>query len=293
MNTILEATCCLCGSLRARLLWPARLPEIIDPAQFSYTGDKNFHGRIVQCVECAHRFVHPVPDNLQGMYRDVTDPYYVRTENQRRKTFEDFLDAKERLAKQRGTLLDIGCYTGLFLETARPRGYRVEGLEPCRWAAAITRQKGFTVHEVTVEALDPVLSGFDNVTSFDVIEHLQDPLAAARTIHRLLAPHGCWTAVVPDMATWHTRLLGSRHWLVTLMHLHYFTRRTFELLLARAGFSRFTLVAAPSYRMRLGDAMEYGKHNPVLRHPLALLRSLRLQNVEIRLRAGLMGVAWK
>lgn len=275
------------------MLRPARLPKIIDPVQFSYAGDKNFHGQIVQCVECGHRFVHPIPVDLPGMYREVTDPYYVRTGTQRRKTFDDFLDAKERLAKQRGTLLDIGCYTGLFLETAQRRGYRVAGLEPCRWAAAITRQKGFTVHETTLEALDPALSGFDNVTSFDVIEHLQYPLAAARSIRRLLAPGGCWTVVVPDMATWHARLLGSRHWLVVLMHLHYFTRRTFELLLARAGFSRFVVVAAPPYRMRLGDAMEYGKHNPVLKYPLALLRSLHLQNVAIRLQASLMGVAWK
>lgn len=291
--TILEARCCLCGSLRARLLRPARLPKIIDPVQFSYAGDKNFHGQIVQCVACAHRFVHPAPVDLPGMYREVTDPYYVRTETQRRRTFEDFLDAKERLAEQRGRLLDIGCYTGLFLETARSRGYRVEGLEPCRWAAAIARQKGFTVHEVPLEDIDPAWSGFDNVTSFDVIEHLADPLAAALTIRHLLAPGGCWTVVVPDMATWHTRLLGSRHWLVVLMHLHYFTRRTFELLLARAGFSRFMIVVAPAYRMRLGDAMEYGKHNPAIRYPLALLRALRLQNMEIRLQAGLLGVAWK
>lgn len=227
------------------------------------------------------------------MYREVTDQYYVSTEAQRRRTFDDFLDAKERLAKQRGRLLDIGCYTGLFLEAARRRGYKAEGLEPCRWAAAIARQKGFAVRESTIEALDPAWSGFDNVTSFDVIEHLQDPMSAARIIRSLLAPGGCWTVVVPDMAAWHARLLGSRHWLVVLMHLHYFTLRTFELLLARAGFSRFTVVAAPAYRMRLGDAMEYGKYNPVLRYPLALLRSLRLQNFEIQLQAGLMGVAWK
>ena len=291
--TVIEAPCCLCGSLRARRLRPAKLPKIIDPVQFSYAGNKNFHGQIVQCVECGHRFIYPVPDDLPGMYREVTDPYYVRTETQRRRTFDDFLDAKECLAKQRGTLLDIGCYTGLFLETAQQRGYRVEGLEPCRWAAAIARQKGFTVHETTIETLDPALSGFDNVTSFDVIEHLQDPLSAARTIHRLLAPHGCWTVVVPDMAAWHARLLGSRHWLVVLMHLHYFTRRTLKLLLAQAGFSRFVIVAAPPYRICLDNAMEYGKYNPVLRYPLALMRSLRLPNVEIRLHASLMGVAWK
>jgi SAM-dependent methyltransferase len=286
-------TCPICGSSDTVVRWNAQLPESLTASEFSYVGNKRHHGRILECRACTHMFVNPIPANLHAMYGDVEDPFYASTEPERRKTFDEFLDVKESVCEARGTLLDVGCYTGVLLSAARDRGYRVSGLELSRWAAGIARTKGHDVISRPIEQISES-DAYDNVTAFDVVEHLPDPVAAISTIRRMLRPGGCFSATVPDMGAWHARLLGRRHWLVVVMHLQYFNRRSFGQLLERAGFSSVTITAAPPYRLKLVDAARYSEATAALRYPMELLaRVPYARRIELRLRASLFCVARK
>lgn len=288
------ACCCICGSQEARQVWAARLPEIIEHREFSYTGNKRYHGRVVQCLSCRHMYVDPIPADTPNMYAQVEDQHYLQTESQRRITFSEFLDMKERFCPQRGTLLDIGCYAGVFLDVAKARHYDVEGIELSRWAASVARQRGHVVRESTIEDLAGDARRFDNITAFDVIEHLPNPMKAVTIIQSLLRPGGCFAGAVPDMGSWHARVLGRRHWLVVLMHYQYFTKHTFSEMLRRAGFSRFEIVAAPPYRARVRDAVKYAECTPLLKYPFRALKMVPvIRDLEIRLKASLFWVAWK
>lgn len=290
---ILDAVCPLCESKTSRVQWKANLPAEITEREFSYSGNKRYHGRVLACASCGHRYVHPTPQSLEAMYGDVTDEFYLKTEPARRATFAEFLDVKDRFDPRRGRLLDVGCYTGVLLEVARSRGYEVEGLELSRWACAIARGRGYSVKECAVQDF-PAEAAYDSVTAFDVLEHLPDPVAAVKRIHRLLKPGGCLVATIPDMGCWHARLLGSRHWMVMVMHLQYFVQATALRLLKEAGFARCEVLPAPPYRIGLKDAYEYARSVAVLRYPFMLLRLLPVINrMELRLTAGLFCVAWK
>jgi 2-polyprenyl-3-methyl-5-hydroxy-6-metoxy-1,4-benzoquinol methylase len=288
----MTAACPVCGSRDGRLLWPAHLPTDLSAREFSYTGSKKHHGQVLRCAACGHRFVHPLPPALSSFYADVTDPFYVATEAERVRTFEEFLDCKERHCASRGTLLDVGCYAGVFLDVAARRGYSVEGLELSRWAGAIARGRGHQVHEGSIDLLAGSNRRYGAITAFDVIEHLADPLAALKILRDRLEPGGCLAATVPDMGAWHARLLGRRHWLVVTMHVQYFTRDTLQRLLTAAGFSQVTITSAPPYRLRVADAAAYSNANPALRAPFALASRLpAVKHLELRLRASLFAVA--
>jgi SAM-dependent methyltransferase len=294
VSGVVGAVCPVCGTKEASVLWKENLPPLVTAREFSYSGNKRYHGPVLRCASCRHRFVHPLPVALDDMYRDVEDEFYLKTEPARRATFAEFLDLKERFCPQRGRLLDIGCYTGVLLEVAGSRGYDVEGMELSRWASAIAGARGYRVHQCSLGEFPASSPAYDTITAFDVLEHLPEPVTAVRTIHRLLKPGGCFVATVPDMGCWHARLLGSRHWMVVVMHLQYFVRATLHRLLKEAGFDRCDIVPAPPYRLRLKDAYEYARNVPALRFPfMALSHTPGINRLELRLTAGLFCIAWK
>jgi 2-polyprenyl-3-methyl-5-hydroxy-6-metoxy-1,4-benzoquinol methylase len=98
------------------------------------------------------------------------------------------------LPRRAGTLLDIGCGNGGFLQRAMTAGWRVTGVEPDPRAVEQTRSLGLDVHVDTLESFSSELT-FDAVTLSHVIEHVPDPAAALRKVRTLLSPGGqIWIA---------------------------------------------------------------------------------------------------
>jgi SAM-dependent methyltransferase len=102
------------------------------------------------------------------------------------------------LAPARASLLDIGCGTGFFLAKAKEH-FAVTGLDPSPIALGLCRDLG----------LDCVLLGtatdlstvgeqrFDIVTLLDVIEHVDDDVAALQAAAGALRPDGRVIVTVP------------------------------------------------------------------------------------------------
>lgn len=290
------ARCPCCDGTDNRLLWDARLPPTISSSEFSYAANRAYHGRILTCRGCGHGFVDPLPvGDAVGLYSAVEDGQYLRSERQRRRTFNEFLDMKEAFVPERASLLDVGCYAGLCMEEAGRRGYSVEGTELSHWAAGIARSKGLTVHPLAITGVGALDRHFDAVVAFDVLEHLADPFGAAVILRDQLRDGGCFFATVPDMGMWHAKLLGRHHWLVMLMHFQYFRRRSLARLLERAGFSRLRITVAPPYRVSIDDAVGIAEYNPLVRLPLSLARAIlpRIGVKEFSLKASLFVAAWK
>ncbi len=178
-----------------------------------------------------------------------------------------------------GTLLDVGCGTGGFLnELRQDSGWQVEGVDLNAQATAYARQAlGLTVHQGDLGTLDLPPQSFDVVTMWDVIEHVPDPLDTLKVIARLLKPGGVLLLNTPNARSWQARL-WARWWYGWSIprHLYIFTHHTLEQLLTRAGFhvtkrlhfpaERFYLVE--SWQKRLESVppsvlRQWSKHLPV------------------------------
>jgi SAM-dependent methyltransferase len=197
------------------------------------------HGRIVQCLGCGLVFTNPQlpPSEVLALYADVEDKTYLENVEARIKTFNYNLDAIERFLPPASRMLEVGSYCGYFLDVARKRGHDVLGVEPSLWASAYARDTlGIPTVTGGTDALPAGTKPFDVVCSWDVLEHLSDPMAELETINRRLRPGGVFAFSTLAFENWAPRLLGERWpWLMD-MHLYYFTSKITQQMLERTGF---------------------------------------------------------
>jgi len=97
------------------------------------------------------------------------------------------------LPAKSGRLLDIGCAGGTFLDEARTEGFEVAGIElnpSMAEHARATYHLDVMISRIEDVPLNTWSRAFDIVTLLDCLEHVPQPLAAIRKIHRWLRPGG-------------------------------------------------------------------------------------------------------
>lgn len=99
-------------------------------------------------------------------------------------------------------LLDVGCGAGEFLCAARDAGYEVWGVDfVAEKVEAARKRRGLeNVYVMSVDSLAAQLAGkgFDVVTCFEVLEHLEDPAGFIRSLKGLLNPGAYLALSVPN-----------------------------------------------------------------------------------------------
>lgn len=205
--------------------------------------------RLVRCRNCGLIYQNPRPtaDEIIKYYPQDYELYQVEKEHKRASrlmqcVMQYGINKRRRVVmreKSGGTLLDVGCATGIFLETMqKSKQWILKGVEISDKAARIAReQKNLDVVTGTLGQAQFPDGYFDVVTLWDVLEHLHDPLGSLREIHRILKPDGVIVFRVPNAGSLDARLFGP-YWagLEPPRHLYVFDQKTLAALLERAGF---------------------------------------------------------
>jgi 2-polyprenyl-3-methyl-5-hydroxy-6-metoxy-1,4-benzoquinol methylase len=205
---------------------------------------------LVRCERCrlVYTALRPDPRDVATLYdesyfRNATSGVvgyadYIGDEANLRRTFARRLRRLERFVHP-GRLLDVGCASGFFLDEARKRGWRVEGLDVSPYAAEYTRRRfGAVVHEVDLAGLASPGGVYDLLTMWDVIEHVPDPLGCLRAASSVLRKGGILALATPDVDSVPARVMDGR-WIgykLSREHLYYFSRGTLHRMLAETGF---------------------------------------------------------
>lgn len=150
-----------------------------------------------------------------------------------------------------GTLLDIGCGTGEFLDVAEAAGFQVFGIEPSRIAGRLAAEK-HPVMRGHFESLSLKDGAFDVVTLWSVLEHVPRPgpfLARVRSVLRsggiLALRIPVADGLIPRLALLlHRVSLGTADFPLRILfqldwhykHYHLFNLRNARILLESAGF---------------------------------------------------------
>lgn len=235
-----EVPCPLCGG---RQVSPVMRDEgyhrITGPALVACTSlDHGAFGQIVACDHCGVRFRSPREDDaaILALYTDVEDHVYLENEAARVATFSRALERLQAHVPVRGPLLDVGCYTGVFLDVAARAGWQVAGLEPSRWAADVATGKGHRVHTGTLDTAPFARGSFAVATMWDALEHYADPVGELKRAREFVRDGGYLALTTMNIDTLAVRLLRKRWPWYMRMHLTYFTPRTVEEALRRAGW---------------------------------------------------------
>jgi 2-polyprenyl-3-methyl-5-hydroxy-6-metoxy-1,4-benzoquinol methylase len=253
-----DIPCNLCGSRDARLIYPSTLTDLTPHAEdFRCTSAAyGIHPPIVKCRVCELVYANPRWDSsvVNESYSVVEDPTYVEEREGRVLTFSRNLKPFESLVAPNSNtrrLLDVGCHIGVMVELAQARGWEAWGVEPSTWAAAQARARGLRVITGILADANVPRDYFDVVTMWDVIEHLTDPAAEIRNVHRVLKPGGIFAIHTIDIESAFARAMGRRWpWLME-MHLYYFSPRTLGKMLEQNGFAVISSSAQGRF-LRLG-----------------------------------------
>jgi ubiquinone/menaquinone biosynthesis C-methylase UbiE len=118
-----------------------------------------------------------------------------------------------RPGRTRPLLLDVGCGTGSFLSSLDTRFDRL-GLDYFASALQFHRTRGdWALVQGSATCLPFADGSVDVVTALDVLEHLEDHVAAVTEIRRVLAPGGFCLATVPafqSLFSTHDEALGHQ-----------------------------------------------------------------------------------
>ena len=201
----------------------------------------SFHFRC--CHDCGHLFLHPPPTPRQeaeyygrpGIHNHYVYHYYRAWHRRRARKDLRFISRYQAP----GSLLDVGCSYGFFLEAARVAGWKAVGLEPAPLPADYARREsGLEVHSATIAAAPLEPGSFDLVSFLDSFEHHVTPREALAAAARWLKPGGRIYLKLPNLASLTYRLAG-KEWTAIFGpgHPHYYSPARLRRLLEQAGFA--------------------------------------------------------
>lgn len=143
-----------------------------------------------------------------------------------------------------GRVLDLGCADGHLAAELRAAGHHVVGVDLVATDGVEDRVDELVRADLD-HGLPPEVTGpFDVVVAADVLEHVRRPEILLQELHGVLAPSGVLVASVPNFAHWYPRLRTlagrfdyDRRGILDRTHLRFFTRRSFERLVAEHGWT--------------------------------------------------------
>jgi SAM-dependent methyltransferase len=151
-------------------------------------------------------------------------------------------------ARSGDRVLDLGCGDGAFIAALAPRVASVVGAEVAEAALLRARRRNPVIafELVPLNAPLPFDDGaFDLVWSTEVIEHVADTARWLSEVRRVLAPAGRLLLTTPNHSRLRLAVGGIERYSEPLGdHLHLYSRRSLQQLLAEFGFSGIDVRAA-------------------------------------------------
>lgn len=223
---------------------------------------------LVQCDKCSTAFFDQIPVNTNDIY---SAPHAIGDAQQAYLTNKDYRKIRfaaeriqlieQHLSKQlkETSILDVGCGTGWFLETAKEHGATCFGLELGKDLAEFTSKRlDIKVWNCDLQEIHTDIR-FDVITMFDLIEHVESPLLLINSAKKLLKENGIIVIFTPQFDSVAIQTMKDKSNLIMpAEHLSYFTEKTVEKL---AELSEMQIVYYTTKGIDLGDLKSFYEYN--------------------------------
>jgi len=231
--------CLICGASRSRTVW--------------HRGA----AKIERCLGCGLLFTteRPVENELMALYDgdllikshfEPAAPIAIPVPEWKQEEHLQLLDGVARLGVRNGPLLDVGCFSGMFLANAKKRGFTVVGVEPNREAfLRLQNELQMNVVHGSLSSARFPIDSFSVVAFLDVIEHVTDPVSELQEAFRILRRGGVLVLSTPNVAGISQRIIQAKRRLFRQdwcpiddvpWHLWGFTRSTLSRCVEKASF---------------------------------------------------------
>jgi 2-polyprenyl-3-methyl-5-hydroxy-6-metoxy-1,4-benzoquinol methylase len=227
MNKNFHSKCLICGSDRLK-----KLKDYYKP-----------HG-LLKCENCAFVFMDRIPtekelDEHYAKYDYSTEVSLSPITKQR---YQDLLNEFEAYRKT-NRILDVGCGRGGYLLEAKKRGWEVYGTEFSDEAIQMSEGRGIQMEQGSLGEQSFKGIDFDVITSFEVIEHINNPQEEVRHIHRLLRKGGLFYCTTPNFNAYLRYQLKDSYNVINYPeHLSYYSKKTLKRLFISQEFKPIKLL---------------------------------------------------
>ena len=208
-----------------------------------------FHGRreqyrLVRCQHCSLVWLSNSPQPSE-MHLHYTNAYHKLISATGRNSPHRWRERIAALAtyKQAGTLLDLGCSSGAFLESLKSEAWRLYGIEmSAEEAETAQARSGAQVFVGDIPEAPFKPESFDVITCFDVLEHVYHPRQVLAKVAEWLKTGGVFYVLVPNIDSAEARVFGSYwHGLELPRHLSHFSPDSLKFLAGSVGLREVSL----------------------------------------------------
>lgn len=227
--------CNLCGKNKTTKIW--------DKVR-TWEYEEDF--QIVQCIYCGLIFLSPRPVRGHISWYYPAETYWgddvtsitkdSQFESKRRDNYGYLYETIGRVKK--GSILDIGAGTGMFLSYFKDLGWEVSGVEfsgdACSYAKRV-----FNIPLKVGDFLDFKFpkEKYDIVTLNNSLEHLYDPKRTLEEIKKIMKKDGVLLITVPNIKSLGARIFGPKWYALSPpRHLYHFSPTTINSMMSGAGF---------------------------------------------------------
>lgn len=197
-------------------------------------------GQYVICNECEMIFLNPVLKDLElaEYYKNNNEIQSSAHENESafyRRIYSAGLDMIATV-KAKGSLLDIGCSGGFFLDIAKERGFVTHGVELNKAEVRIASSKGHVVWGVPIQQT-PDSQSFDVITLWDVFEHIKNGISYLTHLRSRLAVGGLLFLQIPSANSLAARIIREKcNVFDGVEHVNLYSSNTLERIANASGF---------------------------------------------------------
>ena len=250
-------------------------PTYLTVKDYSVSGEefKLLHNKELDMLET---FPQPKAENLLDYYK--SDDYISHTDTKRNPLEFAYHSARQIALKRKlkliksfdsesKNLLDIGCGTGDFLETALKDNWTITGIEPNEQARQIANSKtNNSVFEIEqLRKLKP--NSFDVITLWHVLEHLPNLEIHTALFKSLLKPNGTLVIAVPNFKSYDAKYYKN-FWAAydVPRHLWHFSKTAIENVFKKENLNlvkTLPLIFDAYYVSLLSEKYKSGFMNPV------------------------------
>ncbi len=230
----------------------------------------------------------PSSDKLSNYYE--SEDYISHTDSQRN-LFEKVYHLVRKISLKRKlklinsfpstekSLLDIGCGTGDFLQTAKQNNWNVSGIEPNKQAREIANNKTNDCVFETNQLLKFKESSFDVITLWHVLEHLPNLEEQVSCFKKLLKPKGTLIIAVPNYKSYDAKHY-KQFWAAydVPRHLWHFNKASISKLVSKQSMKVIKskpMLFDAFYVSLLSEKYKSGKMNFVKGFCIGLISNLK------------------
>ena len=230
---------------------------------------------IVSCRACNFKFTNPRPSQeLMGSYYKSEN--YISHSN----TKKGFINSAYQLIRKytllkklqliskyykTGSILDIGCGTGDFLDICKRSNWKTVGIEPDDQVRKVA-SKRFNLEVHPEEKLKQLPdNSFDIITMWHVLEHVSDLQSRIVDLKRLIKVDGVIIIAVPNCSSMDAAIY-QEFWAAydVPRHLYHFTPNDISRLFRKHNLNLFNtlpMIFDSFYISMLSEQYKYGRSN--------------------------------